>query len=850
MTRKLIRSFYAFLCFLAIAAFSLAPSAPAQTEQVLTSFTSQPQGAYPAAGLIADSAGNLYGTNTGETEFLERAGGAVFKLTPNGAGGWTESTIHHFGDGYTSTDGSIPYGSVILDSQGNLYGTTEYGGLYYCGVVYELSPVGETWQEKILYNFVCVEGAPVTTDGAHPMGSLLLDAQGDLYGTANEGGLGGCSDYFGDYYGCGIVFELSPSSGAWTETILYNFDTHSPHIDGANPTSNLIFDSAGNLYGTTPYGGVGNYGYGNGTVFELQPGPDGSWSESVLYRFSGLMDGGLPLAGVIFDSAGNLYGTTAGNGDTTSAAFKLTPAGNGNWIESTIYQFSNNLAGPAGGLVIDSDGNLFGTAEYSGSTGPLADRSVPPKITYKGKGGIFELSPNSSGGYTESVLYSFTGGTDGANPLAALLRDRSGNLYTTTYCINNACGPVGGSVFELSPSAGDWSPNTLYDFALTSDALDPSGSLIRDSAGNLYGVTAGGGKYFGQFCQNSGCGTVFEISPTANGAWTTHVLYNFTGNADGANPMESLVMDSSGNLYGAAQYGGVNESGCLGAYDTNPCGTVFKLSPNSGGTWTFSVLHSFVGYDGETNDGANPATGLLLDPAGNLYGETSTGGPYQQGTVYELSPTSDGSYTEQVIDSFRYSDEESPFGTPVMDKRGNLYGTTPEMVFRLSPSQTGWAETALFKPRFGTYGVVLDAAGNLYGALDFGGDHDSGSVYELSPTSSGLWKETTIYSFRNQVVDGYDPQSALTFDSTGNLYGTTSQGGTANGGCYQGCGTVFKLTPSSGGLWSETVVHRFSAEGDGAVPTAGVVFDSAGNLYGTTFYGGSTNQGAVYRVTP
>jgi uncharacterized repeat protein (TIGR03803 family) len=834
---------------LVLAVFSLTLSVGAQTEQVLTSFSSQPQGAYPAAGLIADSAGNLYGTNTGITNLnnFENAGGVVFKLAPNGKGGWNESVLHHFGVGYP-TDGYLPYGALIFDAAGNLYGTTEYGGVYGCGTVYELYLVNGIWQEKLLYSFNCT---PIYRDGPsngfYPMGSLIFDSNGNLYGTTSQGGAGGCLDASGYYIGCGIVFELSPSANSWTEKTIYNF-VPSNH-DGQSPMADLIFDSAGNLYGTTKFGGYWNagYGIGLGTVFTLQPRGNGTWSESIIYAFDGLNDGGFPTSGLIFDAAGNLYGTTGGIYGGPGSVFKLSPVGGRKWTETTLALPSDSVfSGSAAALTMDAAGNLFGTMRYS-----YAYPGAPPPWT-GGNGAIFELSPNSSGGYTTSILYSFTGGTDGAQPVATVLRDQSGNLYTTTSCLG-VCNSIGGSVFELSPTSGGWSPNVLYDFPITLEGVNPNSPLISDAAGNLYGVTPVGGLH--QSASNATTyGTIFELIPSANGTWTTRQLYTFTGGADGANPVGRLVMDSAGNLYGAALLGGNSGKYCeIVDWESQlgECGTIFKLSPAGDGSWTFSLIYSFVG--GYT-DGANPAAGLLLDSAGNLYGVTSGGGASLYGTVFELSPSSSGTYTEKVI--YSATVENNPTSPVVMDSNGNLYGGFVSGVYKLSPSGGAWTFSSLnayADELYNVPGVTLDAAGNLYGVnFGGGGPADDGFVFQLTPATGGTWNMNKLYVFEGgRYGDGSAPQGQLVFDSAGNLYGTTYSGGTKADGCgYYGCGTVFKLTPSSTGPWTETILHAFNSVGDGATPLAGVIFDSNGNLFGTTYDGGSSNEGTVYKITP
>lgn len=344
-------------------------------------------------------------------------------------------------------DGGRPYGGLILDSSGNLYGTTSVGGTYNHGTVFELVNTSGAYSEKVLYSFTNLNG-----DGAQPQAGLLMDSSGDLYGTTFQGGS----------YGYGTVFELVDSSGSYTEKVLYNFAGQG---DGAWPTAGLITDSSGNLYGTTTGGGVSGWG----TVFELVNSA-GSYSEHLLYSFKGPGDGGWPYAGVIMDSSGNLYGTTyyggAGGLYGSGVVFELVNS-SGVFSERVLYSFANSNGdgtNPAGGLVRDSLGNLYGTT-YSGGG------------NYSGT--VFELV-NSSGLFSEKVLYSF--GFTGY-PYAGLIMDSSGNLYGTT---------TQGTVFELKNSSGNYS-----ETGLVSSCLGGSyGSLIMDASGNLYGTTQGNGSVF------------------------------------------------------------------------------------------------------------------------------------------------------------------------------------------------------------------------------------------------------------------------------------------------------------------------------------------------------------------
>ena len=385
--------------------------------------------------------------------------------------------------------------------------------------------------------------------------------------------------------------------------------------------------------------------------------------------------------------------------------------------------------------------------------------------------------------------------------------------------------------------------------ARTADGFDPFYSnLTIDTAGNLYGTTTAGGIF--------GYGTVFKLTHTASG-WTEAVIYAFGHNlADGGVPEGGLTLDAAGNLYGTTHGGGANNSG-----------VVFELVNNGDGTWAEKVLYSF-----NNTDGYGPWAAPIFDAAGNLYGTTESGGAYNYGTAYELTPTGGGNWSEQVLHSFgNGTDGATPFAGLVMDAAGNLYGTTwlgganlcdgagCGTVFKLSPTGGGnWSEQVIHnfinngvdgnQPWAGS--LIFDSSGNLYGTTTLGGTYlceggsvGCGTVYEMTPTAGGNWTEQVIYSFNGGGPGGEDPTSAVLFDAAGNLYGTTYFGGLLEGG------TAFKLTLRDG-RWTEQVLHPFGASGDGVTPASGLIFDRAGNLYGTTMEGGLYDGGTAYEITP
>jgi len=359
--------------------------------------------------------------------------------------------------------------------------------------------------------------------------------------------------------------------------------------------------------------------------------------------------------------------------------------------------------------------------------------------------------------------------------------------------------------------------------------------LETDNAGNIYGTTVLGGDFGG--------GTVFQLSPTANG-WEHAVLYSFTGGADGGEPYKGVTIDRRGNLYGTAVTGG--SGGCEGG-----CGVVYKLT-KSRGTWNQTVIHAFTGGD----DGSGPGARVTVDRSGNVYGMTPTGGTYGVGTIYKIHPHA-GTWEFQVIHTFTGGDDGATGSAGrMLLQQGRLYGAATVgglygsgVVFELTPTAVGeWDFRALYsfhgQPDGSfPYGALLRGPlGKIYGTTYYGGENGIGAVYELSPRQVGEWDGRVIYSFQTGS-DGNSPISNLVRDVAGNLYGTTSEGGL-------GSGTIFKLTPIGGGQWTESVVHPFEGPPDGGFSYNGMVVDRFGNFYGATVHGGTDDDGCVYKFTP
>ena len=451
---------------------------------------------------------------------------------------------------------------------------------------------------------------------------------------------------------------------------------------------------------------------------------------------------------------------------------------------------------------------------------------------------VCSLVSAASAEWKEKVLYSFQGGAnDGYFPAGGVVFDKQGNLYgATTGGGPSTCEPFGsecGTVFQLSPPAqkgGSWTETVLYQFQgkESNDGSVPNGGLVIDAAGNLYGVTAYGGTgYCLLLGSNAGCGTVYELSPPQQpgGPWTETVLHSFPTAKEGYLAIGNLVFDSEGNLYGATWFGGSKGTNCDSLYG-GECGVVFELSPpkQKGGEWTEKVLHSFAGgvKGEESSDGALPNGGLVVDSKGAVYGTTYYGGNDAGdcdggtegigcGTVFKLTPPVEkgGAWTEKVSFRFNGQDGANPAASVVFDKKGRLYCTT--------------------------------FAGG-------GGNFPSGAAVQLVPEGGG-WAEHVLHSFQDNG-DGGETRSGLTFDSKGNLYGTASGGGAS------GAGTVFRLRPQTDGSWIFESIYQFGVSPDGSYPTGDLILGSAGNLYGTTLYGGSGQTcgnygcGTVFEVSP
>jgi hypothetical protein len=428
------------------------------------------------------------------------------------------------------------------------------------------------------------------------------------------------------------------------------------------------------------------------------------------------------------------------------AMLVLTANASAEWKEKVLYSFQGGSDGyqPAGGVVFDKEGNLYGATSYNNSCENLLDC-----------GAVYELSLRQ-GAWVETTLHDFQGYShqDGGTPAGGVILDALGNVYgTTAYGGTGSCVLLGttvgcGTVYELSPptqKGGKWTYALLYNFQGGKDGLFPWGDLVFDKLGNLYGATQfGGGK--GTTCNqyfDGNCGTVFKLSPPKKngGKWTEKIVHSFAGGTDGANPNGGLTFDTNGAIYGTTFSGGNQGCHCYG--------TVFKLIPpaKQGGIWLEKRLHVFTGG----NDGGQPSAGLIFDTKSSLYGVAGGGNVSGGGIVFRLTPAKPGQWKETVLSWFSNSIWGPPIGGLVFDSTGNLYGTT------------------------------------------IGGDK-GGSVFELQrqKRTPEKWKVMILHTFAG-IPDGIAPAAALVLDN-GSLYGTTQQGGAGNG-CSGGCGTVFEVSP-------------------------------------------------------
>jgi uncharacterized repeat protein (TIGR03803 family) len=712
------------------------------------SFVPAPDGLSPQSNLVMDGHGNLFGTTSDGGQYGH---GTIFEIA-HGSGALTTLASFQFG----GASPGFRYSGLTLDSSGNLYGTSQVGGAYDNGTLFELGKGSHS--VTILHSFT---GG---SDGSQPRDGVILDASGDLFGSTSNSvfelskgstdltilGTNGWTgplvlDKSGNLFGTsplgfyGSIIEIAKQGSSYgPETAIASFNS----VTGAATIGGVVADGGGNLYGISDNG-----------IYEL---PKGS-STIALIASQDLNpeDGGAFYVTLAMDPAGNMFGTTTNGGSLAG-----TTPGNGTIFElaknsgaiTTLYTFpGGDNSQPRAGVILDSAGNLFGTTYRGGNSG---------------YGSVFELR-RSGKGYSSSVTTIASLGTpNGAAPLGGVVRDAAGNLYGTTY----TGGAFGyGTVYTIRN--GSSTITTLASFNNTDGANPAYGSLAIDSQGNLFGTTQQGGN---------GTGTVFEI---VHGTTSITTLADFANDgSNGAEPYAGVVLDKNGNLWGTTYLGGANDDG-----------TVFEIAK---GSRAITTIGSFDGTDGE-----NPYDNVTVDAAGNLYGTTSSGGSNEQGAVFEIA-----SGSKTITDLYNFTggaDVGTPVGGITVDAKGNLFGTTNQIfggtgtIFEIAHG-TG-AFTTLYSFAGGPDGadpvgnLVFDAAGNLYGMTYAGGAQNLGTVFELAKAGTGFSASDNILASFDATTGQFPTGSLLL--SGGILYGTTSFGGigTASFGGPAGAGVVFQL---------------------------------------------------------
>jgi uncharacterized repeat protein (TIGR03803 family) len=474
--------------------FALTPKSGGRwVETELWEFDGQNDGDYPSAVALGP-ADQIYGTTTGPTSFSAVFGGAIFELTPalSPSGMWTFNQLYRF----PFTDGQWPSAGLIADSAGNLYGATSFGGANNVGSVFRVSPTANGWNESLIYNFGPPSNAPYASEVPSGLG---FDPQGNLIGTTEAGGA----------YLSGSVFELIPrAGGGWNEKDIYSFQSL------VEPIGNVVFDQVGRIYGVTHYGGAYNSGMifqlarnsAGKWMFSVLHSFSGYPTDGAVPAAGLTIDSSGNIYGATYRGGSGRCVRKSGTYLGCGAIFELSYAAGTGWTETVLHSFlgeqDGDGAAPLASLILDRSGNLYGTTYGGGIVGERCSGIAPP-----GCGTVFELSPSSSG-WKETILYEFLGfSADGSGPLGPLLLDSSGNLYGTA---SDGGLYNYGTLFKLNAGAGGWSESVLYNFGFIGDGAYPESFLLLDATGNIYGTTSSGGPTGGV---DGGQGTVFEITP-------------------------------------------------------------------------------------------------------------------------------------------------------------------------------------------------------------------------------------------------------------------------------------------------------------------------------------------------
>jgi uncharacterized repeat protein (TIGR03803 family) len=789
---------------------SILPTAQGATLQSLCTF---PVGStYPYGGLVQDRDGNLYGTTCYGGSHGDNYGGygSVFKLTTNA----TLTTLASF----ANSNGANPRAGLVQGTDGNFYGTVANGGLHGIngagsggyGTIFRVATNGVL---TALYSF------PGGNDGANPQAELIQGGDGNFYGTAANGGSGGY----------GTVFRVTTNGTFATLAFFAN-------TNGANPYAGLVQGSDGNFYGTTVNGGDNGYG----TVFRVTT----NGVLTMLASFNNT-NGANPYGVLVQGDDGNLYGTTASGG--TNGGYGTVFMVTTNGIITSLVSFAKtNGSNPYAGLVRCTDGNFYGTTVSGGINGDTNMAVLGPWLD--GYGTVFMVNTNG----ILTTVYSFGSITDikenaldGANPYGSLIVGNDGNFYGTTYN-GGSCGM--GTVFSITTNG---TLTTLASFAMNPSGANPYPGVVIGDDNNFYGTTVNGGM-------NGGYGVVF-IAAT-NGTLTTLASFAYT---NGANPYGRLVRASDGSFYGTTRNGGIYSYLDVSAQLHNGYGTVFRITTNG----DLTSIYSFTGG----SDGKYPQAGLVRGPDDNFYGTTVNGGTNgDYGTVFMV--TTNG--TLATLLSFAGTNGANPYAGLTLGSDGRFYGTTSSggsdpsagTVFCVTTNGAFFTLVSFPSVFIGApyyywtypYGanpqcdLLVGADGSFYGTTPAGGTSgyfSYGCVFKAG-TNGTL---TTIYHFGSSNVwngtslDGAQPYGGLVQGSDGSLYGTTSSGGPQfQPPTYSSSGIIFKMT-TNGTL---TTLYAFTGGSDGANPHAGLVEANDRNLYGTAYYGGvnGANYGTVFRI--
>jgi len=806
-----------------ICSLTFLPAHAALTLSRLYSFASgATSGEYPYGPLVLANDGNFYGTaqQGGANTYY----GAVFRMTPGG----TVTVIFSF----NYSNGAYPFAGLLLGRDGNLYGTTAYGGANYDGTVFGITTNG------VLITLASFNGA----NGSAPFAKLVQATDGNFYGTTLQGGT----------FGLGTVFRMTPA-GVLTNLASFN------RVNGVSPYGGLIQGADGNLYGMTSGGGA----YGQGTIFRMT-------SNGALVTLASFQSGGgFSLGELVQGVDGSFYGAGSESGGSGKGnVFKLSPDG----VLTNLVTFQNtNGAYPYGGLTLGLDGNLYGTTEGGGTNG---------------NGTLFQIFPDG----TFAKLADF-GASTGLYPFAPPVQGADGNLYGTT---EEGGANSYGAIYRLSitnsPLQITSQPQTQMAFLGESAQLGvatfgsfpvsyqwlKNGVNLTDG-GNVSGSTSRVLTWTNVSAANAGVYSVIVSNNfgavTSAPAWLEVVVSPpiittqpsgqtalagatavFSVAAEGDMPLSYQWQKNGTNLTDGGNISGSTNSTLIlsgvsaadqgtysvlvnnDLYGTSSSGAALTLVPAVAPGITFTILHSFTG----SSDGYNPHAGLVQGTSGLMYGTTENGGSSSDGTAFSVA--TNGAFA--TIVGFNGNNARYPEGPLVQAADGNFYGTSSYGgangsgdVFKLTP---GGSASVLYSFSGGNdgsnpyAGLLQGADGALYGTALYGGLQNYGAIFKI--TTNGVF--TGLYSFTNATDGGY-PYAGLLQASDGNFYGTTSSGGT------NGNGTIFKLTPN--GAFS--TLYLFNGTNDGAVPRAGLIQARDGSLYGTAYQGGTAGDGTVFRIT-